>query len=128
MIETTYEIDTKSHIVIVRRKGAFVAGDFFASILWSLNLDGYEPGMNLLVDAREMDYSKADETKIAAHKNDWSAIDGLLNGTRIAVVHSEGHNVTVSQKSTQIFQLDGIERRTFTNFDEAKAWAARISA
>jgi len=122
MAESTITFPEDEEFVFMVRTGEAQPGEFFAAMMSAVADSRYKRGMGFLVDARDVDFSKQDRSHLTEFKDDWAAFENFTGETKVAVINSPEQELKIIDSASSIIGFKKIERRSFFDMDDAKAW------
>lgn len=113
------EVDPGARIAYLHGRGSTDPDEGYATLEQLASHPDFEPGFGLLCDLREMTFEPTAEDVIAGTENVVQFKPFLQS--RIAFVSPPALEIS-SELSAALYGAQGLEARTFSDYDEALAW------
>lgn len=115
----SFIIDHKYNCVFIRRRGVHQVGEQSRQLAEIVNHPDFERGMNFFIDLREMDYADASFGGFMIERGAWQEVAAQTAPCKMASLHASERNYGASRQATIAFELEGVERRPFSDLQEA---------
>ncbi len=121
-VENRYRILKSANLVFVERSGEFVLGNFASFMAGFLDGPDFVPGMNFLIDQRQVTFPNVRYADVATMTPIWERLHERMGPCRMAFVHAGDGPFATGRMSAAVLGIGPVERAPFREIGPALKW------